>query len=329
VTSRIVGGPAAWRGAELAATDDWTVRLTDGHVAELRAALAQVRGRGLPTERVTRADFPLPSLGPVLDGCVRTLVAGRGFVLLRGVPVSSLATGDIRTLYWGIGQHVGVPIPQNPAGETLVRVTDQGLDYRDPTVRGYQTRAQLDYHADSSDVVGLLCLHPAKRGGLSTIVSSVAIHDEIVRRRPDLAAVLYGPFYFDRRRPSEEESFYASPVFSFYGGRLSTRYGRSYIESAQRGSRVPRLTGVQVEAMDLFDALARSPELSMAMRFQPGDIQLLNNWVILHARTAYEDHPEPDRKRELLRLWLTLRVEWPLAPEFSGGGITPRRAAFR
>jgi hypothetical protein len=194
-----------------------------------------------------------------------------------------------------------------------VHVRDPGLDYTDPHVRGYQTRARLDYHVDGSDVVGLLCVRAARSGGISTIVSSTAIHDEIVRRRPDLARLLYEPFWFDRRRGDDDDSFYQLPIFGREQGRFVMYYGRSYIESAQRGANTAVLTAQQREAFDLIDHLANSAELFLPMDLRPGDVQFLNNRLIMHARTEYDDWPEEDRKRDMVRLWLSLADGQPSA----------------
>ncbi|MDY7100846.1 MAG: TauD/TfdA family dioxygenase [Actinomycetota bacterium] len=321
-----VDGPAVWRGEDIA--DDPTLRLdlTDDHVAELRAALDAVRDR--PLREITAEDFPLPTLGPHLDATVDELLDGRGFALLRGVPVDDLSDDERRRIYWGIGQHLGVPISQNDAGDHLVRVRSEGLDFSNPTVRAYQTDAQLDYHSDSSDIVGLLCVRPAKEGGVSTIVSAGAVFDEAVRRRPDLLDELTGSWWWDRRKPDLATSFFSCRIFADHGGRLFSYYGRAHIESATRSPDVPELTDRQIEALDVLDAIANDPAFVLNMHFRPGDIQFLNNRAVWHARTAYVDHPEPERRRELLRLWLTVRRPLDLPEDFAAAGITNRAAAF-
>ena len=319
---------ARWRGADIERSSDWLVELDDGHVTELLAAVdaAHATGRGL--RELTLADLPLPTLGPVLEAALDDLLDGRGFVLLRGVPVGQMSTERMEIAFWAIGQHLGIPIPQNDDGDVLVHVRDQGLDFANPTVRGYQTSQQLDYHSDSTDVVGLLCRHPAKAGGVSTIVSSTEVHDEVDRRRPDLAALLREPWWFDRRKGDTPDNFFTRRICAPHAGRLLTHYGRAHIESAVRGPQVPPLTAQQVEALDLFDEITNSPEFVLNMHFRPGDVQFLNNYLVLHARTDYEDWPEPERKRDLLRLWLTVRRELDLPDDFVHGGITARQAAF-
>jgi hypothetical protein len=229
---------------------------------------------------------------------------------------------------WVLGLHLGIPIPQNDAGDLLVHVRDDGLDFANPTVRGYQTRQRLEYHSDSSDIVGLLCRHPAKTGGVSTLVSATAIHDEVERRRPDLAAVLREPWWFDRRKGDTPENFFQRRICAYEGGRLYTHYGRAHIESAVRGPGVPPLSPAQIEALDLVDELTNDPDFVLNMSFRVGDVQFLNNYLVMHARTDYEDWPEPERKRDLLRLWLTVRRPLALPADFAHGGITSRTAAF-
>lgn len=327
-TARIMGGPAAWRGCDISDHDDWKIELTDGHRAELLAALAAVDRPGIELRDIGIADFPLPTLAPVLARVVTELTDGRGFVLLRGVPVADLSMHSIELLYWGVGQHVGIPIHQQHADDLLVHIRDMGLDPDDPLVRGFQTSARLEYHADSSDIVGLLCVRPAKAGGVSTIISSVAVHDELVRRRPDLADLLHEQWWHDRRSGNGPDSFFRCSVFAESGGKLFAHYGRAYIESAVRGEGVPGLSAAQLDALDALDALTNDPRFVLNMHFAPGDIQFLNNYTVMHARTDYVDHPEPERHRDLIRLWLILRGELGLPPDFEAGGITPRAAAF-
>lgn len=325
--AHVMAGPAAWRGGEISGDASWRIDLTDSHIAELLLALSAVDREGISLRDVRVQDFPLPTLGPVLRSLADELVDGRGFVLVRGVPVGELTERQAELAYWGMGLHVGIPIHQKSEDDLLVHVRDAGLDPDDPQVRGFQTSARLDYHADSSDVVALLCIRPAKSGGVSTIVSSVAVHDEVVRRRPDLAALLHEDWWHDRRSGDGAESFFQCPIFAANDGRLFAHYGRQYIESATRGEHVPALTPAQVEAMDLIDELSNSPELVLNMDFAPGDIQFLNNYTVMHARTQYVDYPEPERKRDLIRLWLVLDRDLGLPEAFEAGGIVPRAVA--
>lgn len=325
--AKVIGGPAAWRGADIR-DDTWQIRLDAGQRTELLAALAAIDRPGVRLADISRDDFALPTLAPVLGAVVAELVDGRGFVLLRGVPIDGLDERRVELLYWGIGQHIGVPIPQQGPADLLVHVRDAGLDPDDPHVRGFQTAAGLEYHADSSDIVALLCVRPAKLGGVSTIVSSVAVHDELVRSHPDCADLLHEPWWHDRRCGDGPESFFQCRVFAEHGGALFAHYGRAYLESASRGPGVPPLSAAQVAALDALDALTNAPGFAFNMDFAPGDIQFLNNYTVMHARTGYVDHPEPERRRDLIRLWLTMRGEFRLPPDFEAGGITPRAAAF-
>ena len=175
-----------------------------------------------------------------------------------------------------------------------------------PTARGYQTNVRLPFHCDSSDIVGLLSVKTSRTGGLSSLVSSVALYNTMAERRPDLARVLLQPTYRDRRDeiPAGRGPWFAMPVFNSYRGRLLTHYVRSAIRKAQRHEDVPRITDEQAEAFDYLDALADGPEFHLDMEFLPGDMQFVCNHSILHSRTPYEDWDTPDRKRHLLRLWL-------------------------
>jgi len=317
----LVEGPSAWIGADLARRSaDWTYSLASSELAEIAAAAAAVRARGLDLGALTRADFPLPRLGPRLDALRREVVDGSGFVLIRGLPVAGRALVDNAAAYLGIGSHFGHARSQNAMGHVLGHVRDLGLSAeKDPTVRIYQTTERQTFHTDSCDIVGLLCLKTAKAGGLSSIVSSMTIYNVMATRRPDLVQLLFRPFATDRRGevPEGKRPYFEIPVFNDYAGFLSVIYARRYITSARRFAEVPPLAPEAVEALDYFDALANDPELRLDMEFQPGDMQFLHNHTILHDRTAYEDWPEPEDKRHLLRLWLAAPDARPLPPVYA------------
>jgi len=313
-----VGGVAAWRGREMDARDEWTLRLEPADIAELETALADVQRRGLELARIGRDEFPLPTLAGRLDALRAELLHGRGFALLRGLPVARYTLRESATLYWGIGAHLGSAVPQNAQGHLLGHVIDVGRDENDPSARIYQTRARQFYHADSCDIVGLLCLRKAREGGESTIVSSVTVHDEMLARAPDLLAELFAPFHVDRRGeiPVGAKPWYEVPVFNWHAGALTTYYVRRYITSARRFPEVPPLTTRQEAAFDLLDAICDDPDIHLAMAFEPGDMQFLHNHQVLHDRRAYVDWEEPDRRRHLLRLWLCPADGRPLPPAY-------------
>ncbi|MFB7308245.1 TauD/TfdA family dioxygenase [Streptomyces sp. NPDC056192] len=299
-----VHGAGGWCGAEVVDSNDWRVELSAVHQAELRAAVGAVESAGLGLADFSRQDFPLPTLGPLLHRLVDELMDGRGFVLLQDTPVAGLSERQCEILALGLGRHVGRTVPQG-AGKHLQHVRDLGVAPSDSTSYSYQHSGRLGYHADPNDVVALLCIRPAKSGGLSCIVSSVAVHNEVVRTRPDLAEVLYRPWWRDRRSGDGPDSFYESPVYTVdSAGALSTSYGPDYMRSALRSAHVPPFTPAQLEAMELLDHLNNDRRFMLAMDLRAGDMQFLNNHVTLHSRTEYVDHPEPERRRDLVRLWL-------------------------
>jgi len=307
--ARPVGGPAAWRGANLADRDDWIYALKQTEVAELEAAVAATEAKGLDTLAITKDDFALPTLGPRLRDLRQDLLAGRGFAYLRGLPVERFDRATLARIYFGVGQHVGDPVPQNRNGHMVAHVIDVGDDPGDATKRLTQTPAPLEFHSDSADVAVLLCIQPAKSGGLSSIVSSTAVHDAILAERPDLLEVLYEPLHIDRRGEVPEgcNPWYDMPTFHWHQGQLST-FGplRAYVNSAQRYDGVPPLSTLQQDALELLDRLTSSSEFRLDLPFQVGDMQFLHNHLILHGRTEYEDWPEPEKKRHLMRLWLSM-----------------------
>jgi hypothetical protein len=302
-----VASPADWRADQLADDPAWQLPLDDTHRAEILTALAVAEAAGVRLGDVTREVFPLPTLGPALNRLAREVAHGRGFALLRGVPVEELTEQQCALVAVGIASHIGTLVSQGQQQAAAVHVRDEGADPAHSTTRSYQHSRQLGFHADPTDAVALLCVKPARTGGLSSIVSAVAVHNALVDTRPDLAELLYQPWWFDRRTGDGPDSFYQQPVYAIDAdGRLSTRYGPDYMRSAQRGADVPPLRTEQVEALDTLDRLNYDPRFVLTMDLRPGDLQILNNHVILHSRTAYEDYAEPERRRHLLRLWLDM-----------------------
>jgi len=304
---RVLEPGCDWRAGDVADESRWTLQLSPRDVAELEAALAHAKSRAGDLLDVTKEDFPLPALGERLADVETQLIDGRGFALIRGLPVRRYSDDDASLIYWGIGMHLGKPWPQNKHGHLLGDVTDQGKSGADPTSRGNEIGGvAFPYHSDGSDLVGLMCLRKAKSGGISTVANALAIHNEIVRTRPDLAEILYEPQPYDYRgeEPKGGQPFYFVPVFTEHAGRLFVRYIRPYIESSQRHAEAPRLSDKAREAFDLVDAMCADTAFNVYMDLEPGDMQFVNNYHVLHARTAYEDWPERNRKRHLKRLWL-------------------------
>jgi hypothetical protein len=330
VAAQPLTGAAVWHGRDLARSTDWVRPISSAAVAELEAALARVKARGLAWRDLRREDFPLAGFAAELAAVAHELEHGRGVVLLRGLPVARYTEDELRQLYWGIGTHLGTPRYQNAHGELIGEVRDELRTYGAvsqpgvaqpagaPVTSRYKARSSgpLRFHTDRADVVALLCVRQARAGGVSKIVSSVAINNTILARRPDLHALLHQDYY--RTREGEERggerSWYALPVFGARDGRFTSQYSRTFVEAAQRIAEIPKLTPAQDAALDLLAEVAE--ELCFEMELKPGDIQLLNNHVTYHARTAFEDDESTGRDRLLYRLWLSMPNSRALPPGF-------------
>jgi hypothetical protein len=316
-------GPAAWRGADWIDSNDWIEPLDEADILELEGAMRRFLARGDDVaERlggITAADFPLPRLEGRLADLRRELLHGRGFALIRRLPVERYSMVESAVLFMGLGAHLGRARSQNALGHVLGHVRDMGLSSSDPHVRLYQTRERQTFHTDSCDIVGLLCLQEARKGGDSLLVSALTLFNELRRDRPDLAARLLSPMAHDRRGevPAGQMPFFMIPVLSWYANELTVFYQRQYVDSAQRFEAAPRLQPADVEALDAFDRLAEDPRLHLRMRLAPGDIQFVHNHVLLHDRTAFEDSPDPLERRHLLRLWLAAPGARELPPAFA------------
>jgi hypothetical protein len=341
----LLSNPGLWRGSDFQGSEDWALRFPLDALGEIENALRHVRSAGLGAPDFSKDDFPLPRFASVLESMLEELEHGRGFFLMRGFPIDRFSESEAEDIFWGIGQHLGIALSQNADGHRLGHVRNLGLDINKSNVRAYQTTAELIFHNDQSDLIMLMCLKQAKSGGLSRLASVAAIQNEIQRRRPDLLAELYGPFYIDRRgeRGREDEGdapYYAMPILSYHNGLVTCRYIRGYIESAQRFADAPRLTPAQIAAMDLFDTIANEPGMALSFQMEPGDLQIANNYCVLHARSNFEDFPELEQRRHLLRLWIAAKNSRELPPCFEArfgtcesgkkrGGIPPRWEAGR
>lgn len=311
-------GPDVWRGDELGPQSEWVQLLSAQELAEVASAVRDCEERGVPLFETRKADFPLNVLGDRLKRLQHVLEGGRGFAVLRGLDASSMSVDECRRAIWGIGLYLGTPEPQDRNGSLLHSVTNTGKTIANSdSTRGYETDDELRFHNDGGDVFMLLCRRISKEGGISKLVSAGALFNAILEDRPDLAQVLQQPFYFDSRAQNvSENKVQIVPVFTEYMGRLNVLYKRRYIDTAQRFEDIPRLTQEQLDALNLFDRLCADPKLQLSFSMQPGDIQVGNNYSVLHSRTKYVDFDEPDRRRHLFRLWLTLDNCRPLPPVF-------------
>lgn len=318
---------SAWYGPDLEGCTEWIESLSDSEIAEVEIAVKKLEGSSLDLRSMTSEDFPLPTLASRLHQLLDEVLNGRGFVLIRSLPIQHWTRRQAAIAFLGIGVHLGNLRMQNADGHLLGHVRDLGRSSQDPNTRIYQTHERQTFHTDSCDVVGLLCLQKAKSGGLSSLVSSSTIFNEMRRRRPDLLEVLLQPIETDRRGevPPGGKPYFSIPVFNRHEGLISAIYQRQYIESARRFAGVAPLSAAQLEALDLLDELANDPDLNLMMELQPGDIQLVHNHTIFHDRTAFEDFPEPVRKRHLLRLWVAPPEARPLPEVFAErfGSVTP------
>jgi len=304
--------PAAWTPETLGSIDDFSYAISDRDADELVAGVAAFRRHGAAIETVSRENFPLQRFADVLADVRRELIDGRGLVMLRNFPLQRLDRAQQAIAYLGLGAYLGKAMSQNAQGHILGHVKDLGGNYADADTRGYMTRAEMRFHSDACDYVGLLCLHGAKSGGASRVASSVTVYNRMLAQRPDLAKELCEDFY--RSRSGEvnpgEEPWIKHPIFCFTQGYFSAIGLGAAIDKAQKLPGVPPFTQAQQAAIALYRATVEA--CAVDMDFQPGDIQLLNNFVTLHTRREFEDWPEAQRKRHLLRLWLSDPSSRPL-----------------
>ena len=327
-------GPSLWRGDQFISDRSWIHELSRADILDLEDGLANVKRIGVTPGEFSKQDFPLTTFGEKIACLLQEVQDGRGFAVFRGLPVERYERADLEIIYWGIGAYMGQVISQNSMGDLIAEVTDKGANY-DTAVndRGYMSRDKLNPHVDTSDITALLCLRKAGIGGKSSLTSSAAIYNEILSRRPDLLEVYYRGFHHDLRGEGPtgsltEVTHNRIPVFSYHQGLLSCCYNDKIMRSAHEKIDVP-LTDVEREAIDLMLEISESSEFRCDFDLEVGDIQFINNYVLLHARSAFESDPDPAVRRCLLRMWLNCRNPRPLATDFTDRYNTgPRGGVF-
>lgn len=320
--------PSAWYGRDLVQQESsWLMHLNEAEVEDIRCACEGVSDLSL--EEITRENFKLALVAKKIDLWRVAIQSALGFIVIRGLPAAEWGEEFTSRVFWGLGHHLGLPGGQNPDGELLGHVKNYGESYGESYgenygenygeshnaefTRLYRTQRSINFHCDAADVVGLLCVQTAKKGGQSRIVSTVTLYNEIVKREPGLVPQLFKPFKLDSRGESKAGQLPYREIqpccfdssFSAQGQYLRTFYHSEYFRSVERHPGV-ELSDSERRLLDIYDDLAEDPEIHLDMWLRCGDIQFLSNHSIAHSRTAYEDHHEPELKRHLLRLWLSL-----------------------
>ena len=302
---------SAWTREDIETDDSWRYSLVSEEVSDLETALGNLRDKGRPLLEITREMFPLPVLGPRLVEIEREVRSGRGFFLLRGIPVDRYGPEDAFLMKWGIGMHMGRAISQNTYGDMLGHVFDyHNADPNAVRTRGYQTSAALDFHVDRADMTSLLCLRQGRSGGLSRIVSSMAVHNAIREGHPEHLAPLYDGLPYITTEATGATEIWNGPVFDVTEGVLSCSFRRGTIQKAIDTPGVG-ITDEKAAALAHIDATMNDQDLVFEMELAPGDIQFVNNYTVLHGRSAFTDGGDVNTRRHLVRLWLKFRRPRP------------------
>ncbi len=315
-----IKGPSAWKGKDIKDDGSWIYHWSDESISVLEKALEKVKEKGVKVPDFTKEDFPITELAEEIAYFNEELENGKGFILIRGLPIERYTDDEAAIIYYGLGLHMGTPVSQNIKGDMLGHVRNIG-EINTRNVRVYETNEYLPYHADLSDVVGLLSLRKAKSGGMSSLSSAMTLYNEILEKHPEYLGLLHRLFLLEHLNDGDPG---LTPIFSYHKGKLSARYLRQYIEIAQENAGLP-LSNVEVEALDLIDSTLNDPDIRLDMMMEPGDIQFANNYTIFHSRTSFEDYDELERRRLLYRLWLKMPNARELAPDFPGRNGIPKR----
>jgi alpha-ketoglutarate-dependent taurine dioxygenase len=305
--------PRAWRAETIDDSRAWYYPLSDRCLAALEQSLAELRRNPQPVTSLRVTEQQRAACHEAMQPVREALEAGRGFAIIERVPVERLTTTESQAIYWLVGQLLGEPFEQNVQGTLLYDVRDTGQDVSQGA-RFSVTSYESSFHTDNSfgesvlDYVGLLCLHTAKSGGRSQILSGYAVDSVFRAECPDVLETLRQPFHVDRRGGTRdgEAPTIRFPIIEQTGRDLLVRYLRYWIEVGHQKASEP-LTAQQARALDTLDDVLRRPELRAEFDLRPGQMYFINNRWTLHNRTAFEDYVEPDRRRHLVRLWLKAR----------------------
>lgn len=325
-----IAGACVWHGAELADRKDWRFNLTDAMWHELLTATKSAVQQAQTWQVVDEHNFQIPQTAVLLNEIATYLEQGPGLARLNGLHLEELTEEERRIMFYGIGQTLGTPVSMSRQGMMMSDVTDEGAnsakryghvkdeddnDFLSSRARVHST-GQLRFHNDRCDVVALLCVAAAASGGISRLASVPMIHNIMLERRPDLLALLFDDYH--RSRLGEEfgdnANWYSIPIFAQQEGHFTSHYSRTFIEAAQLQPDVEKMTAAQWQAIELMHEIADKVAFETAQ--SPGEIQFLNNHVVFHGRTEYQDHPEPDARRLLHRLWISMANSRPLPLSF-------------
>ena len=303
-----------WKADSFDDPASWFYTLSDACLAELDAFVQELKDDPRPVTEVRIQEAGFASCGACLQPVLEAVDSGSGFAIVDQVPLERSSVEDAQTVYWLVGQMLGLPFEQDVKGTLLYDVCDTGQDVR-KGARFSVTNAESSFHTDGAfnpqapDFVGLLCLRTAKSGGQSQLLSAATLHNELLQRHPDVLETLYEPFYFDRRGQFREgeQPFSETPIFRWDGQALRIKYIYYYIQVGHESVNRP-LTPEQVKALDVLESLIRREDLSVEFSLEPGQMLFTNNGWILHNRTAFEDHVVIDRRRYYVRLWLSRRT---------------------
>jgi len=323
----------AWARSSFRSEDDYLVCFTPEDRQAIVDAIRGLRGRGrlaVPIETLTKDEFAFGPLSAKLAAAYEEVRAGRGFTIMRRLPLDEALTLDeYRAAVWGIGLHFGGRmLSQNASGEVLTEVVDATAN--DPTPRMYRSNVELRLHTDITDMLSLACWHKAQSGGRSTIGSGIGIHDEIARRDPHALALLYRGYQYhllgEEADGASPFTPHRVPIFACVDGQVSVHYQRTGIAAGHRASGVP-LTDEDIRALDLFDEVARMPEFRLDFDLERGDMLVINNYTVMHARGGFVNNPEPERIRRFIRLWPAGENFRKVPKEFEhfdGPGVPPQ-----
>ena len=258
-----------------------------------------------------------PNAFPDADKIRTDLEGGSGLFRLEITSAETLSNAASEW-FLSLANRIGTPVSQNVQGDLILSIRNESFGQDDYRTRGPNTNRKLGFHTDRCDVIGFLCLQPAKLGGENQVISSPQIEKIIRKERADLHETLCQPFPYKRHVVDEGNAlpYCMQPVFSWKDNHFACSYLRVLIDRADLDAQCPDLSNDQREALNFLDSVCEREILQNRFTLKRGDLLFLNNWTTLHRRTAFEDFEEPEKRRHLLRVWLSVPNSRPLDESF-------------
>lgn len=285
---------------------EFIAKLSPESIDELRLNMANLQDKRIN-------DFPLLS-GNIKRLKNEKIIHGVGLFIIDGNTFSGFTKSEVSNIYEIISMILGELLEQNIKGERIIKIKDKGKSLSTGG-RYHQTSDGGSYHTDgphwiqSPDIIGMLCVNPALKGGTSKFISAYTIHNEILKKGIDKLKPLYENFFFDKReKVAKDLRTISKPVFNFVNDKLSCRFLKDYITTGHKIENVS-LSISQKLSLNLIKNISEDSKNSLSYNLETNDMVFSDNHRLFHGRTAFKDLDGSSKKREFLRVWIKTNLD--------------------